>query len=52
MSKRKDQLMAAVEKATQKQHSAEQEKKRYLEGQKTVSDPLYRRTGIKRHIPG
>ena len=31
MSKRMDQLKAAVEKATQKQHSAEQEKKRYLE---------------------
>ena len=31
MSKRKDQLMAAVEKATQKEHSAQQEKKRYLE---------------------
>ena len=31
MIKRKDQLIAAVEKAAQKQHSAEQEKKRYLE---------------------
>ncbi len=31
MSKRKDQLKAAVEKATQKEHSAQQEKKRYLE---------------------
>ena len=30
MSKRMDQLKTAVEKATQKQHSAEQEKKRYL----------------------
>lgn len=31
MSKRKDQLIAAIDKASQKQHSAEQEKKRYLE---------------------
>ena len=31
MSKRKDHLKAAGEKAAQKQHSAEQEKKRYLE---------------------
>ena len=30
LSKRMDQLKTAVEKATQKQHSAEQEKKRYL----------------------
>ena len=36
MSKRKDQLMAAVEKATQKQHNAEQEKKRYTD---PVTDP-------------
>ncbi len=31
MSKSKDQLKAAIDKATQKQHSAEQEKRRYVE---------------------